>query len=104
MKIVLDPICPKNGMIIQIHGYQLDINSVMEQYEDAYPKFQYLGANPIDFDTKISKGKCVSNELCNINIKDIKKDGKDTLGMSLIRILTINRDNIGSPLYRFKRD
>tara|TARA_B100000214_G_scaffold364127_1_gene330362 strand:- start:166 stop:1029 length:864 start_codon:yes stop_codon:yes gene_type:complete len=58
-----------------------DINRVMEQYEDAYPKFQYLGANPIDFDTEISKGKCVSNELCNINIKDIRKDGKDTLGM-----------------------
>jgi hypothetical protein len=53
----------------------------MEQYEDAYPKFQYLGANPIDFDTKITKDRCVSDELCNINIKEIRKDGTDFLGM-----------------------
>ena len=59
----------------------IDINKVMEQYEDAYPKFQYLGANPIDFDKKITENKCVSNELCNIDIKSIKKDGKDFLGM-----------------------
>ena len=59
----------------------IDINRVMEQYEDAYPKFQYLGANPIDFDKKITKDKCVSNELCNIDIKRVKKDGKDSLGM-----------------------
>ena len=32
----------------------IDINKVMEQYEEAYPKFQYLGANPIDFDKKIT--------------------------------------------------
>ena len=31
----------------------LDINKVMAQYEEAYPKFQYLGANPIDFDQKL---------------------------------------------------
>ena len=59
----------------------ININNVMEQYEDAYPKFQYLGANPIDFNKKINKNKCVSNELCNINIKEIKKDKKECLGM-----------------------
>tara|TARA_B100001094_G_C17986595_1_gene697971 strand:- start:68 stop:934 length:867 start_codon:yes stop_codon:yes gene_type:complete len=59
----------------------VDINNVMEQYEDAYQKFQYLGANPIDFDKKITLNKCVSDELCNINIKEIRKDGKDFLGM-----------------------
>ena len=59
----------------------IDINRVMEQYESAYPEFQYLGANPIDFDKKISKDSCVSDELCNINIKDVRKDGTDFLGM-----------------------
>ena len=59
----------------------IDINKVMEQYEEAYPKFQYLGANPIDFDKKVSVNKCVVNQLCNININDIRKDGKDFLGM-----------------------
>lgn len=59
----------------------LDINRVMEQYEDAYPHFQYLGANPIDFDKKINVDKCVADELCNIDIREIKKDGKTSLGM-----------------------
>ena len=59
----------------------IDINKVMEQYEDAYPKFQYLGANPIDFETKIGNDKCVADELCNLNIKSLKKDGKESLGM-----------------------
>ena len=58
----------------------IDINRVMEQYEDAYPNFQYLGANPIDFDKKIGN-RCVSDELCKLDIKCIKKDGKDCLGM-----------------------
>ncbi len=58
----------------------IDINRVMEQYENAYPKFQYLGANPIDFDKKIND-KCVSDELCNINIKEVRKEGKDCMGM-----------------------
>ena len=55
----------------------IDINKVMEQYEEAYPKFQYLGANPIDFDKKVSPNKCVVNQLCNININDVRKEGKD---------------------------
>lgn len=59
----------------------LDINKVMKQYEDAYPKFQYLGANPIDFDKKLSENKCVSDELCNISIPEIKRDGTEYLGM-----------------------
>ena len=59
----------------------IDIDRVMEQYEDGYPNFQYLGANPIDFDTKISDGKCVSDELCKLNIKELRKEGKNSLGM-----------------------
>lgn len=59
----------------------VDINRVMEQYEDAYPNFQYLGANPIDFNKKIKTNKCVVDELCKLDIKSVKKDGKDCLGM-----------------------
>ena len=59
----------------------LDIDNVMKQYEEAYPNFQYLGANPIDFDQKITKNRCVVDELCKLDIADIKKDGKDCLGM-----------------------
>jgi hypothetical protein len=59
----------------------LDINKVMAQYEEAYPKFQYLGANPIDFDKKLTENKCVADELCNISIPEIKRDGTEFLGM-----------------------
>jgi len=59
----------------------IDINKVMEQYENAYPNFEYLGANPIDFDKKISNNRCVADELCNINIPKLKREGTDCLGM-----------------------
>ena len=59
----------------------IDINKVMTQYEEAYPNFQYLGANPIDFDKKLTGNKCVADELCNISIPEIKRDGTECLGM-----------------------
>ena len=59
----------------------VDINRVMEQYEKAYPNFQYMGANPIDFNKKLRKNKCVSDELCKLNIEDIRKKGKKSIGM-----------------------
>ena len=57
-----------------------DINNVMYQYEEAYPHFKYMGAHPIDFDKKIEGGVCVSDDLCNIDIKKLGKK-KKSLGM-----------------------
>lgn len=57
-----------------------DIDKVMEQYEDAYPKFKYMGANPIDFDLKLGNS-CVSGDVCNIDVESIKKEKKKSLGM-----------------------
>ena len=57
-----------------------DIDKVMEQYEDAYPNFKYMGANPIDFDLKLGNS-CVSGDICNIDVEDIKKQKKKSLGM-----------------------
>ncbi len=58
----------------------IDINNVMYQYEEAYPHFKYMGAHPIDFDKKIEGGVCVSDDLCNIDIKKLGKK-KKSLGM-----------------------
>ena len=57
-----------------------DINSVMSQYENAYPRFKYMGAIPIDFNNYIGN-KCVSEELCNIDIQKLQKEKKDSIGI-----------------------
>lgn len=53
----------------------------MKQYENAYPSFMFLGPTPIDFDTKLSAGECVWNDLCNFNIGNMIKRGKRHFGM-----------------------
>ena len=57
-----------------------DIDKVLQQYENAYRNFEYMGANPIDFDLKIG-GQCVANDICNIDIRKLKKNNKTSLGM-----------------------
>jgi len=53
-----------------------DIDNVMLQYEKAFKDFEYLGAHPIDAE------KCsVSQEVCKINLKDLKKKGKEKIGI-----------------------
>jgi hypothetical protein len=62
-----------------------DIMNVLEQYEETYPKFDFIGPTPIDFDTHIGKGvsgKCVWNELCRFSLKHkIQKEGKQKIGI-----------------------
>jgi len=57
----------------------LDINNVLEQYEKN-SHYKYIGAVPIDFDTKLSIGFCVVNELCNLNIKKLYLSGIRHIG------------------------
>jgi hypothetical protein len=57
-----------------------DISRVMTQYEEAYPKFKFLGPSPIDFDTIID-GKCVWTELCNLSIKEQFNKNKNKIGI-----------------------
>ena len=56
-----------------------DINNVLEQYEKNN-NYKYIGAVPIDFDSKLSIGLCVVNELCNINIKNLYLRGIRYIG------------------------
>ena len=48
----------------------LDIQNVMAQYENKYPNFRFLGASPIDYDTKIYNNDCVWDDLCKFNLKN----------------------------------
>lgn len=56
-----------------------DIDKVLRQYEEAYPRFKYMGAHPIDFNLKIGDS-CVCEDICNIDIKDIKNQKKKSIG------------------------
>lgn len=59
----------------------IDIEKLLEQYEDKYPEFKSYGASPIDFDLKgkdigWKKGqagaeRCLVNPLCNINLREL---------------------------------
>jgi len=60
-----------------------NIEDVMNQYELAYPEFEFIGPVPIDFDDKDSEswGKCIVDELCKLNLQDCLKKGKTKIGI-----------------------
>ena len=62
-----------------------NIADVMKQYEETYPHFKFYGANPIDFSAPDpynphAKNKCLNDDICKLNIKDLLKRGKTHLG------------------------
>jgi hypothetical protein len=57
-----------------------DIMNVLEQYEQTYDHFEFIGPTPIDFDAVVS-GSCIQNELCKFNISNYIKKGKTHIGV-----------------------
>lgn len=57
--------------------------AVMQQYETAYPHFEFIGPTPIDFDSQLpgAWGRCVLDELCNLNLASMKAAGKTAIGI-----------------------
>lgn len=65
-----------------------NIADVMKQYEEAYPSFKFYGTNPIDFAAPdpydpeaLVKNKCLHDEMCKINLKELLSMGKTQLGV-----------------------
>ena len=58
-----------------------DINNVMNQYENCYSDFDFIGPSPIDYDTRKHKGECVWDELCNFDLNSTIKKGKKKVGI-----------------------
>jgi len=61
-----------------------NINDVMKQYEEAYPKFKFFGAVPIDFsaaDPYAGKKQCLIKEICEIDLDGDALEGKDYIGI-----------------------
>jgi len=61
-----------------------DIEAVMNQYEETYPEFEFLGPVPIDFDKRSGKGDettCVSKDVCGFHLAEKIKQGKTKMGI-----------------------
>jgi hypothetical protein len=64
-----------------------NIADVMKQYEEVYPEFKFYGTNPIDFaapdpydPSAAAKNKCLQDEICKLNLKELASQGKTKLG------------------------
>lgn len=59
-----------------------NIEDVMEQYEEAYPAFEFIGPVPIDFDSPDGEfGRCIVDELCKLNLKRMESAGTRQIGI-----------------------
>lgn len=59
----------------------MDIQNVMQQYENVYPFYRFIGPSPIDYDTHIMYDECVWEELCEFDLNKHKKEGKTKIGV-----------------------
>lgn len=61
----------------------MSIAEVMEQYETAFPHFEFIGPVPIDFDAKLpgAWGKCVVDELCKLDLNVLRRKGTKCIGI-----------------------
>ena len=59
----------------------LDIVKVMNQWEERYKCFKFIGPSPIDYDTHKMFGECVWDELCKFNLKNHLKNKKKKIGI-----------------------
>ena len=63
-----------------------NIADVMNQYEEAYPKFEFMGPFPIDFAAKNPYQKngeatCLMNEVCEFRIQKAMESGTESVGI-----------------------
>lgn len=47
-----------------------DIMNVLNQYEDTYKNFVFIGPSPIDYNAIVNKSRCVCKKLCNFQMKN----------------------------------
>lgn len=63
-----------------------NIENVMKQYEEAYPKFEFMGPFPIDFAapdpyTKTPVKQCLIKEICALRVTEAMKKGTHYIGI-----------------------
>ena len=53
-----------------------DIESVLIQYEDVFPSFNFLGVCPIDWETRLEdKQECICKKICELDLQNEKIKG-----------------------------
>jgi hypothetical protein len=57
-----------------------DILDVLKQYEEAYPRFKFIGPVPIDFNKKMNHS-CISNDLCSFHLSNVDSQNIDDVGI-----------------------
>jgi hypothetical protein len=60
-----------------------DILYVMEQYEQKYDDFLFLGVYPIDFTQSNSFGSCIGDMMCTFDVRQMSAKKKERFGMVL---------------------
>ena len=58
-----------------------EIEHVMMQYEEKFPKFEFLGPSPSDYNAPKMAGTCVWEELCNFSLKKYIDSGTHQIGV-----------------------
>jgi len=63
-----------------------NISDVMNQYEEAFPKFEFMGPFPIDFAAKNpyqtnGEPRCLMNEVCEFRIQKAIEAGTESVGI-----------------------
>ena len=61
-----------------------DIDAVMNQYEETYPEFEFLGSVPSDFDLRVNGGNestCISRDVCSLHLDEKIRQGKTKIGI-----------------------
>jgi len=62
----------------------LDITRVMNQYEEAFENFEFMGPFPIDFaapDPYKKDGKCLIQEMCELKVAESLQRGTTSIGI-----------------------
>lgn len=65
-----------------------NIEAVMRQYEEANPKFEFMGPFPIDFAApdpyesgSLDNKKCLIREMCGLRIQEAQRKGTELIGI-----------------------
>ncbi len=60
-----------------------DIMDVLNQYEHAYPEFEFINPSPIDYDAKntLNGDKCVTRELCTFSLNEYLSNKTTKIGV-----------------------
>lgn len=59
-----------------------DIQNVIQQYEEEFPSFKFLGVHPIDFAARTTyNNQCISPVICSLDVKLSIKNKKTKIGI-----------------------